>query len=95
MLMLPLGTLYFTIAVTGVSTGLGLAAAPFVAVVDWLTDADIGHVELGVRWLENPIGYALCGLFGVLFLTGVLHLARGVARLHARMAKALLVTPGA
>lgn len=95
-LMLPLGVLYFTIAVTGVSTGLGLAAAPFIALVDWLGGPDwTGHVELGVAWLQNPVGYVLCGVVGVLLLTGVMHLVRGVGRLHARMAKALLVTPGA
>jgi uncharacterized membrane protein len=94
-LMLPLGILYFTIAVTGVTTGLGFAAAPFFALWDWLTEGQVSHVELGFRWLENPVGYAVCGLFGVLLLTGVLHLARGVGRLHGRMAKALLVTPGA
>lgn len=95
-LMLPLGILYFTIAVTGVSTGLGLAAAPFVALADWLGGAEwASHVELGPAWLENPVGYVLCGIVGVLLLTGVMHLVRGVGRMHARMAKALLVTPGA
>jgi uncharacterized membrane protein len=95
-LMLPLGVLYFTIAVTGVSTGLGLAAVPFVALADWLDGAEwVGRVELGPAWLENPVGYVLSGVVGVLLLTGVMHLVRGVGRMHARMAKALLVTPGA
>jgi len=95
-LMLPLGILYFTIAVTGVSTGLGLAAAPFIALADWLGGPEwAGHIHLGVAWLENPLGYVLCGIVGVLLLTGVMHLVRGVGRMHARMAKALLVTPGA
>jgi hypothetical protein len=94
--MLPLGVLYFTIAVTGVSTGLGLVAAPFLALADWLSDPEwLGPIELGPAWLENPVGYVLCGIVGVLLLTGVMHLVRGVGRLHARMAKMLLVTPGA
>jgi hypothetical protein len=95
-LMLPLGVRYFTIAVTGVSTGLGLVAAPFLALADWLSDPEwLGPIELGPAWLENPVGYVLCGIVGVLLLTGVMHLVRGVGRLHARMAKMLLVTPGA
>jgi uncharacterized membrane protein len=95
-LMLPLGVLYFTLAVTGVSTGLGLAAAPLIALLDWLGGPEwTGQVELGVAWLQNPVGYVLCGIVGVLLLTGVMHLVRGVGRVHARMAKALLVTPGA
>jgi uncharacterized membrane protein len=94
-LMLPLGVLYFTIAVTGVCTGLGLAAAPFLALADWVSDPVwLGPIELGPAWLENPAGYALCGIVGILLLTGVMHLVRGVGRLHARLAKMLLVTPG-
>jgi uncharacterized membrane protein len=95
-LMMPLGTAYFTIAVTGVSTGLGLAAAPFFKLWEWLADpAWMGEVQLGARWLENPVGYLACGILGVLLLTGMMHLARGVGRMHAGIAKALLVTPGA
>lgn len=33
--------------------------------------------------------------FGVVVLTTLLHLARGIIDVHARTAKALLVTPGA
>ncbi len=99
-LMMPLGTAYFTIAVTGVSTGLGLAAAPFIRLAAWLGDSDwLGQIHLGPpwleRWLENPVGYVACGVLGVLLLTGMMYLARSLVRLHARMAKALLVTPGA
>ncbi|HEY9182907.1 MAG TPA: sensor domain-containing protein, partial [Gammaproteobacteria bacterium] len=93
-LMMPLGTAYFTIAVTGVSTGLGLTVAPFFRLWEWLGDPDwMGEIQLGPSWLENPVGYAACGILGVLLLTGMMHLARGVGRMHARMAKSLLVTP--
>jgi hypothetical protein len=37
----------------------------------------------------------LVGALGVVLLTGVMYLVRGTGRLHARMAKALLVIPGA
>jgi hypothetical protein len=49
--------------------------------------------KLGPEWLDNPLGYIVCGILGVLILTLLMHLARGIGRLHARAAKALLVTP--
>ena len=94
LLMLPLGILYFTLAVTGFSVGLSLTAAPFIRLWAWLSDAPwwVGRIDMGGSpWLENPVGYILCGLLGVLILTGLMHLARGVGRLHARLAKSLLV----
>ena len=96
-LMLPLGILYFTIVVTGLSTGLALTAVPFFRLWAWLSDEPWWAVRLdhAPHWLENPLGYVLCGSLGVLVLTGLLHVARAVGRLHGRMAKALLVTPGA
>jgi uncharacterized membrane protein len=95
-LMLPLGVLYFTIVVTGLSTGLALTAVPFLKLWSWLSDEPrwVGRLELWPHWLENPVGYVLCGLLGVLILTGLMHLVRGVGRVHGRMAKVLLVTPG-
>jgi uncharacterized membrane protein len=36
----------------------------------------------------------LLGVLGVLIITLLMHVARGVARGHARLAKALLVEPG-
>ena len=44
------------------------------------------------NWLDNPIAYVVCAVLGVVILTTLMHLARGVGRLHARMAKVLLVT---
>lgn len=96
-LMLPLGVLYFTIVVTGLATGLAFTALPFFRLWAWLSDEPwwADRVDFEPHWLENPAGYVLCGLLGVLLLTGLMHLARGVGRMHGRMAKALLVTPGA
>ena len=34
-------------------------------------------------------------VFGIAIVTALMHVARGVARAHARFAKALLVKPGA
>jgi len=54
-------------------------------------------VHFGNDLLNDHAGASSVVLFvlGVLLLTVLMHLARGVARLHVRFAKALLVEPGA
>jgi hypothetical protein len=98
LLMLPLGVVYFTAAVTGLATGLAMVAAPIFRLLDylgWLPEWWFGgnHIQVNPIWLDNPVGYLLCAILGVLILTLLMHLARGIGKLHARMAKALLVTP--
>ena len=97
LLMLPLGIIYFTTVTAGLTTGLALTAVPFLRLVIYFSagSAWVQHVDLGPGWLENPVAYILCGLLGIAILTGLMHLARGLGRMHARMAKALLVTHGA
>jgi uncharacterized membrane protein len=97
LLMLPLGIVYFTAAITGLSVGMALSAAPILKFLDWVGVLpgwwmDDG-VHLNPHWIDNPVSYVVCGILGVLILTVVMHLARAVGRVHARMAKALLVTP--
>jgi hypothetical protein len=46
-------------------------------------------------WLDSLWAMPLLVLVGVLLLTVLMHLARGVGRLHAMYAKALLVAPTA
>jgi len=90
LLMLPLGIAYFTVAVTGLATSLGLIAAPFAAVFGldgaglWIDDVNVLSVN---GWWALP----LCFLAGVLLLFVTLHLARGVGYLHGQLAKHMLV----
>jgi uncharacterized membrane protein len=87
-LMLPLGILYFVTAVVGLAVGLSFVAAPFIGFASrsgWL-DAGI-HPEWLGTWYAAPIMLVL----GVTVLTVLMHVARGVGRLHAHLAKALLV----
>ncbi|HEU4626168.1 MAG TPA: sensor domain-containing protein [Steroidobacteraceae bacterium] len=98
LLMLPLGIVYFTVAVTGLSIGLAMIAAPIFRFLDYvgaLPEWWFGgnHVQINPQWLDNPVGYVLCAAFGVLVLTLLMHGARGIGKLHARVAKALLVAP--
>jgi hypothetical protein len=92
-LMLPLGVVYFVIAVAGLSLGLTLAGTPILALLSF------GHVMIGpvtgdeLGALSIPV-FAAMSAFGVLLLLGLLHLARGVAHVHGAIAKHLLVKWG-
>jgi hypothetical protein len=92
LLMLPLGIIYFTIAVTG----LALALAPLVFVVGQLglLPFDHGTFQIDGFLFSSPqsvLAALLCMGLGVLILALMLHAARAIARGHARLAKTLLV----
>jgi uncharacterized membrane protein len=95
-LMLPLGIAYFVIAVVGLSLSLVFTFAPLVYLSDhygWFDQP--GSVHMSPAWLESLWAVPLMMLAGILLLTLVMHVARGVGRLHAMYAKALLVSPAA
>ena len=86
LLMLPLGVIYFTVAVTGVALGLGLIVSP---VLGPMTGGGIyidGVYHTSEPWLA-PLWIAL----GILVLTTLLHLVRGIGKMHGGIAKHLLV----
>lgn len=87
LLMLPLGILYFTVLVAGLAISLALMAQPFAQMIWHLpivqTD-DISYYLPAGLW---PVEFAL----GVICLFGMLHLARGIGRMHGGIAKHLLV----
>jgi len=101
LLMLPVGILYFMVAVTALSVGLAFAVTPLLVVAQRLgllsqatvlsEDMRIGDMALAHHSLLSAL---LLGVLGVLIITLLMHVARGVARGHARLAKALLVEPG-
>jgi uncharacterized membrane protein len=96
-LMLPLGIIYFTLATVGLSAGLRLVTAPFFAIawnLGWRPDAEFGWWADHWYYPESVVGSLLMCAIGVLVLTLLMHLARGIGRGHARLAKALLVEPG-
>jgi uncharacterized membrane protein len=102
LLMLPLGIIYFTVAVTVLSIGLALTVVPLAAIAQRLgwagnltlfsRDVAIGPFVLAEHSLLAAL---LFGVVGVLVLTLLMHLARALGRGHARLAKTLLVAPGA
>jgi len=100
LLMMPLGILYFTIAVTGLATSLSLMAAP-IAVWTGLADVQMTQNEFNVLAITGPgtdlttslgmwsLPVALVGGFLLFFVT--LHVAKGIGKLHGLLAKHLLV----
>jgi uncharacterized membrane protein len=100
LLMLPIGIVYFTIAACGVILSTGLIVAPLLdfagrlGLIDRLSDHVF--VQMNPVWFWDA-WWAMVLLFivGVLLLTLVMHLARGIGRLHARFAKLLLVSRSA
>ena len=95
-LMLPLGIGYFVMAVVGLSISLAFIFAPlldFAGRFGWFGWFEPAHMS--PAWLDSLWVSPLMVLAGVLLLTLLMHLARGVGRLHAMYAKALLVAPAA
>ena len=96
LLMLPLGVAYFSLAVSLVSTALGLVSAPFVflfadAYVDYeLYFFHADGTSYGLGGLESLLACAL----GLLLLTLSLHLFRAIGVLQGHIARGLLVQPG-
>jgi len=91
LLLMPLGILYFTIALVGVVVPVAMVVAPLVGAIygnDTFNDGYWFRVDdVGMRWPETLLLLPL----GVLGLTLTLHLARGIGRLHGQLARVLLV----
>jgi len=94
-LMLPLGIIYFTLAVTGIALSLSMTFAPIAHVgwmlgvvqIDWADHVHFNDTLVTPWWLADPLLFVL----GIALLFGLLHLARGVGKFQGALAKALLV----
>lgn len=96
--MLPLGIVYFTLAVTLLSTAIAFVVAP---VLVWTGIADVESSMYGWQLLNidgdlvttslNAWSLPLLFVGGILLLFATLHLARGIGHLHGLLAKQLLV----
>lgn len=87
-LMLPLGILYFCVAIALLSTSLGLIASPLALFVGQ------GYVFTFGNWnlvTEAPWLLPLFSVIGFILLFATLHLARAVGLFHGWLAKHLLV----
>jgi uncharacterized membrane protein len=102
LLMLPLGIFYFVFTISFLAVGLRLTLAPFILLGrDWNLVPlwfPLDVLTINGRGYGSPgtfIGALLLFALGVLILTLLMHAARALARGHARLAKVLLVEPGA
>jgi uncharacterized membrane protein len=91
LLMLPLGIVYFVVAITGLAVGICLLIAPLALIADRLGMVS-EPFSYQPEWLGSIPGIVLLLISGVLIITTLLHIARGTTRLHSRVAKVLLVT---
>ncbi|AXK72446.1 hypothetical protein DWG18_09285 [Lysobacter sp. TY2-98] len=88
LLMLPLGIIYFTVAVTLLSIAAGFIAAPVLALFAWAGWAPFDEFTIsGVNYWALPFVF----VGGIVLLFATLHLARGVGKLHGQIAKTMLV----
>lgn len=87
-LMLPLGVFYFTFAIVGITVSLTLTIAPLVVLLDY---AGVVHIDGAVVGGPHPAWLPVMSILGIVLLTIVLHLARGIGYLHGQLAKTLLV----
>jgi uncharacterized membrane protein len=99
-LMLPIGIVYFVIAVAGLSVSLSLIVAPIATVLAQAGWFGVGGIEAfsdaQPAWaFHTGLGIPVLGLAGLLLLTALMHLARGIGRLHAMFAKTMLVARSA
>ncbi len=86
-LKLPLGILYFTLAIIGLSLSLGIALSPITKAT-----FNIGLVNVNDYHLAPPLwAEPIMLVVGVLVLCATLHLARGIGRMQAGLAKHFLV----
>ncbi len=96
LLMLPLGVLYFTLAIAFSMLGIGLIGG---GAWDLLRVLGVDLPDV-VHWSEIAVAdgslgsllFTLAGmLLGVFVLTGLMHFARLVGRCHGKFAKVMLV----
>jgi uncharacterized membrane protein len=91
-LMMPLGILYFVIAVTGVTVSVALIGG---GIMGLLFETGLGSgaitIDDAVFYGLSPLAAPFVSVFGILALTAVMHVIRGIGRAHGNIAKNLLV----
>jgi uncharacterized membrane protein len=97
-LMLPLGILYFTVAVLGITIVVGFVGAPVLWAAELLGWLSPGYnLSVGPDsdfWIAHQgVASILLFVMGITIGTLLLHLVRATVRAHARMAKFLLAVP--
>ena len=90
LLMLPLGIVYFTIAVTTLAFSLSIALLPVLQALNGGGVISFGGADYVVSLWATPVTL----LLGFVLIALMLHAARGIGAMHAQLAKHLLVKSG-
>lgn len=93
LLSLPLGVMYFSVAVTLFALGFGLIGGGTVTLLYSLGVELPMSISTGISMSikGGVIGGLAAIIFGVIVLTTLMHLAGAIGRLHGKIAKQLLV----
>lgn len=91
LLMLPLGIIYFTLAITGLAVSLGISASALLSLATDHSYFRVDDVPVLDHLAHTAPGLIVLAVLGALLFFVVLHLAKGVGWLHGRIAEVLLV----
>ena len=91
LLMMPLGAVYFTLAVTGLSLSLGTTAASLMGLVTGEVTMNFDAAPVLTHLLHTAPGLIFTGLLGILLFFVVLHAAKAIGWMHGKIAEVLLV----
>jgi uncharacterized membrane protein len=91
LLMLPLGIVYFVLAVVGLACSIGITGGALAGLVTGHVNLEMDGAPYLQHFLSTAPGLVFGALVGLLMFFVVLHIARGVGRIHARIAETLLV----
>jgi len=91
LLMLPLGVVYFVIAVVGLSVSLGVTGGSLWSLLT--NESHIQFTDLPVldHLFHTAPGLILLAFVGIVLFFVVLHMARAIGWMHGKIAEALLV----
>jgi Putative sensor len=90
-LMLPLGVVYFTLAIVGIVVPLALVGGSVTGLVTGESHMNVSDVPWLDHLFHTAPGLALMALLGVVLFFLALNLAKGIGWLHGRIAELLLV----
>jgi uncharacterized membrane protein len=93
LLMLPLGIIYFVVATVGICVSIGLIGGSIASVLmaTGLGGGAVTFDDHAIYTGPSPLAAPFLLVAGVLLLTLVMHLVRGIGRGHGTLAKNLLV----
>jgi hypothetical protein len=91
LLMLPLGVVYFVLAIVGITVPLALIGGSLEGLITGRSHIQFSDAPYVDHIFHTAPGLVLAMFVGVLLIFLVLHLAKGIGWLHGRIAETLLV----